>query len=71
MVLPRSHQLIIVSSLANAEMSWALAVLFRPDGPGMTLFETNEFDVVHADDYGVPMPKRGSRGLRVMIGGPC
>ncbi|PQE19169.1 cytochrome P450 protein [Rutstroemia sp. NJR-2017a BBW] len=56
-------------NLANAELSLAIAVLFRPIGIGakLKLFETTERDVKHAHDFIVPMPDVNSKGVRVRI----
>ncbi|KAK3491096.1 cytochrome P450 [Neurospora hispaniola] len=54
-------------NLSMAEISLVLAVLFRPDGPRMELFETDESDVKHVHDFVVPLPKLDSLGVRVMI----
>ena len=54
-------------SLAYAELNLALAVLHRPGGPNLELFETDESDIVHACDYVLPLPKPSSRGLRVVV----
>ncbi|KAI1292699.1 cytochrome P450 [Xylaria venustula] len=54
-------------NLAMAEMSLALAVLFRPDGPKLELFETDESDVKQAHDFLIPLPKLDSKGVRVLI----
>ncbi|KAI0205605.1 cytochrome P450 [Astrocystis sublimbata] len=55
-------------NLAMAEMSLALAVLFRPGGPQMELFETDESDVKHGHDFHLPLPKLSTKGVRIMIG---
>ena len=54
-------------SLSMAEISLVLAVLFRPNGPGLELFETDESDVKHVHDFVVPLPKLESLGVRVMV----
>ncbi|KAI1195543.1 putative cytochrome P450 [Nemania serpens] len=54
-------------NLANAEMNWALAVLFRPGAPNLTLYETDESDVSQSVDYLMPLPKLDSRGTRVIV----
>jgi hypothetical protein len=59
--------LLIENSLAMSEMGVALAVLFRPNGPKMELFETDESDVKQAHDFLVPLPKLISKGLWVLI----
>ena len=55
------------ASLAHAEINLVLAVLHRPGGPILELFETDESDVVHVHDYIQPLPKPSSRGLRVVV----
>lgn len=45
----------------------ALGTLFRPEGPKMTLFETDESDVKQVVDFLMPIPKLDSRGTRVMV----
>ncbi|KAI0420251.1 cytochrome P450 [Xylaria grammica] len=54
-------------NLAMAEMSLALAVLFRPNGPKMELFETDESDVKQAHDFLIPLPKLDTKGVRVLV----
>lgn len=57
-------------NLAYAEMNIALATLFRPGGPRMRLFETDESDVKQAVDFLMPIPKLDSRGTRITIESP-
>ncbi|KAE8311594.1 cytochrome P450 [Aspergillus transmontanensis] len=54
-------------NLAMAEISLILAVLYRPNGLKLELYETDETDVVIAHDFMVPMPKVTSKGVRVLI----
>ncbi|KAL3470497.1 putative cytochrome P450 [Aspergillus californicus] len=54
-------------NLAYAQIYWALAVLFRPGGPRLELFETDESDIFPMVDCVIPMPKLGGRGLRVKV----
>ncbi|KAK3950857.1 cytochrome P450 [Pseudoneurospora amorphoporcata] len=54
-------------NLSMAEISLVLAVLFRSNGLGMELFETDESDVKHIHDFVVPLPKLDSLGVRVMV----
>lgn len=54
-------------SLAMAEISLILAVLFRPNGPKLELFETDETDVRVAHDFGVPLPKLDTKGVRALV----
>ena len=53
-------------SLAYAELNLALAVLFRPGGPNLELFETDESDILLVHDCLLPLPKLTSKGLRVL-----
>ncbi|GAW11396.1 hypothetical protein ANO14919_007400 [Xylariales sp. No.14919] len=55
------------SNLAMAEISWALAVLFRPNGPKLSLWETDRSDITPIMDFHLPLPKLDSRGCRVMV----
>ena len=54
-------------SLAYAELNIALGILFGPNGPTMSLFETDEVDVKPAADLVNAAPKLGSRGIRIMV----
>lgn len=54
-------------SLAQAEMSLALAVLYRPNGPRFELFETDESDVRQVHDFLIPLPKLDTNGVRILI----
>jgi hypothetical protein len=45
----------------------ALAALFRPNGPKLELFETDESDVTRAHDFIVSLPKVESKGIRVTV----
>ena len=56
-----------VFSLALAELSFILAVLYRPSGPKLELFETDESDVIHVHDFIIPAPKLSSKGIRVLV----
>ncbi|KAF2248555.1 cytochrome P450 [Trematosphaeria pertusa] len=55
-------------NLAQAEMHLALAVLYRPDGPKLELFETDESDVKRVHDLIIPLPKLDSKGIRAIVG---
>lgn len=44
-----------------------LAALFRPGGPRIALFETDESDVIIAHDFMLPLPKLDSKGMRIII----
>lgn len=50
-----------------AELYLATAILFRPDGPKLSLSETDEGDVKWVRDFIIGLPKRGSRGVRVAV----
>lgn len=50
-----------------AEISLVMAVLFRPNGPKLELYETDESDVKLVHDYVVALPKRDSNGIRVRV----
>ncbi|KAK4109141.1 cytochrome P450 [Canariomyces notabilis] len=54
-------------NLAMAEISLALAVLFRPGGPKLELFETDESDVKQAHDFAVSLPKLDTKGIRAFV----
>ncbi|KAK8137602.1 hypothetical protein PG984_003095 [Apiospora sp. TS-2023a] len=54
-------------NLAMAEINHALALLFRPGGPVLTLYETDESDIAQAVDFMFPLPKLDSRGARVRV----
>ncbi|KAI0197706.1 cytochrome P450 [Astrocystis sublimbata] len=54
-------------NLALAELNWVLAVLFRPNGPKLSLYETEASDVTPARDFLSPLPRAGSRGCRVIV----
>jgi hypothetical protein len=59
--------MLISSSLALAEISLALAVLFGPNGPKLELFEITERDVRVVHDYIIPLPALDSKGVRVIV----
>ncbi|KUJ19996.1 putative cytochrome P450 [Mollisia scopiformis] len=54
-------------NLAYAEMYLALAIMFRPNGPRMALYKTDETDVIPVHDYFLAMPRGDSKGMRVTI----
>ncbi|POR34245.1 Uncharacterized protein TPAR_05573 [Tolypocladium paradoxum] len=54
-------------NLAMAEMSLILAVLYRPNGPRLELFETDESDVKMVHDMVMPLPKLGTKGVRAVV----
>ncbi|KAI1410009.1 cytochrome P450 [Hypoxylon sp. FL1857] len=53
--------------LAMAEVTYALAVLFRPNGPKLELFETDESDVTQVHDFMVATPKLDTKGVRARV----
>ncbi|KAI0532735.1 cytochrome P450 [Xylaria digitata] len=63
----RGSRTCLGSNLALAEISLVLAVLFRPNGPKLELFETDESDVRVAHDFGVPLPKLDTKGVRAYV----
>lgn len=44
-----------------------MAILFRPGGPKLEIFETDESDILQAVDFLMPLPKLDSRGTRVKV----
>ncbi|KAL7793173.1 cytochrome P450 [Trichoderma ceciliae] len=54
-------------NLAMAELSLVLAVLYRPNGPKLELYETDESDVKQAHDFLIPLPKLSTKGVRALI----
>lgn len=54
-------------NLALSELSLALAVLFRPGGPNLKLYETDHTDTDHIHDYIVPLPKLETKGVRATV----
>lgn len=65
--LPADVSPFLINSLALAEINILLAVLFRPEGPKLELFETDESDVTPVHDYLVSIPKLDTKGVRVII----
>ncbi|KAJ2997361.1 hypothetical protein NUW58_g678 [Xylaria curta] len=63
----RGSRTCLGTNLAMAEISLILAVVFRPNGPKLELFETDESDVRVAHDFGVPLPKLDTKGVRAYI----
>ncbi|XDG03563.1 hypothetical protein ABKA04_003178 [Annulohypoxylon sp. FPYF3050] len=53
--------------LAMAEVTYALAVLFRPNGPKLELFETDESDVRQVHDFMVATAKLDTKGIRAYV----
>ena len=54
-------------SLAAREIRMVLACLFRPGGPALELFETDDSDIFPVHDFVAGFPKLDSKGLRVLI----
>jgi cytochrome P450 len=54
-------------SLAYATIYLTLAVMFRPDGPKMSLYETDESDVIPIHDFFLAVPKLNTKGMRVVV----
>lgn len=50
-----------------AEISLILAVLHRPNGLKLELYETDVTDVMILHDFMIPLPKFTSKGVRVLI----
>ncbi|GAP91441.1 putative cytochrome P450 [Rosellinia necatrix] len=63
----RGSRTCLGSNLAMAEISLVLAVLFRPHSLRFELFETDESDVRVKHDFGVPLPKLDSKGVRAFV----
>ncbi|KYK58952.1 hypothetical protein DCS_00079 [Drechmeria coniospora] len=53
--------------LAYAELFLAVAVMFHPGGPKMSLYETDETDIAPVHDYFLALPKLDTKGVRVMV----
>lgn len=60
------HQLTI-PSLGLAELFLKLAMLFRPGGLELQLFQTDESDVVRAHDFILALPRLDTKGVRVTV----
>lgn len=54
-------------NLAMAELYLTTAILFRQDGPKLSLFETGESDVQFVRDFVMGFPKHDSHGVRVIV----
>ncbi|BCR84622.1 cytochrome P450 monooxygenase Bot3 [Aspergillus chevalieri] len=54
-------------NLAWAELYLATAMVFRPGGPKLSLYDMNESDIEFARDFLTGFPKHDSRGIRVMV----
>ena len=59
--------MLTLNSLAQAEMSLCLAMLYRPGGPKIELYETDESDIKHVHDLTMPLPKLDTKGVRVVV----
>ncbi|KAL8964924.1 MAG: hypothetical protein Q9183_004137 [Haloplaca sp. 2 TL-2023] len=55
-------------NLAYAELYLTTALLFRPNGPVLKLFETSDEDVRIVRDVVIGLPSARSRGVRVTVG---
>jgi len=51
--------------LGNAELFFTLAAVFRRFD--FRIYETQREDIDVAYDYVTPMPRKGSKGLRVLV----
>ena len=54
-------------SLAYAELSFVVAAIFHRGGPTLSLFKTDESDVIETHDFLLPLPRLDSKGVRVMV----
>jgi cytochrome P450 len=61
----RGPRMCLGLNLAYAELHMGLATLFRQ--LKLKLYETDRSDVDIAADYFVPMPREGSKGVRVTV----
>lgn len=59
--------LLTARSLAMVELYIVLAVLYRPGGLKLELFETQESDVTPAHDFLIPLPRLKSTGIKVVL----
>ena len=62
-----AHPILTVPSLGLAELFLTLAMLFRPGGPDLQLFRTDESDVVRAHDFILALPRLDTKGVRVTV----
>lgn len=67
MLILTMANLSLLSSLAMAELYLIIAIMFRPDGPKLSLFETDESDVQFVRDFVMGFPKPDSRGVRIVV----
>ncbi|KAL8727252.1 MAG: hypothetical protein Q9166_006171 [cf. Caloplaca sp. 2 TL-2023] len=63
----RSSRNCLGQNLAQAELSLAIAVLFRPGAPRMELFGTDVGDTDHVHDFVVPLPRLDTKGVRITV----
>jgi hypothetical protein len=56
------------STLGIAELYLVLAMLFRPSGLALELFDTDESEVVRAHDFIIALLKIETEGVRVTVG---
>jgi hypothetical protein len=49
-------------------MSWAMAVLYRPNEPHMALYEKDKPNIVGAVSFLMPLHKLDSREARITVG---
>lgn len=54
-------------SLAYGELNILMALMFRPGGPNLQLYETDESDIMQTHDFLIPLPKLESKGFRVLV----
>ena len=59
--------LLMVYSLSFTEIYFTIAALFRPHGPVLQLYDTEETDVKPLHDFMLSLPKLDSKGLRVTV----
>lgn len=57
-------------SIAWMQMYFAISQLYKPGGPNIELFESDETDVQLAHGYVFPQPRLDSPGVRVLIHSP-
>jgi hypothetical protein len=50
-----------------AELYLTTAILFRPNGPKLSLLETDESDIKFVRDFVMGFPKPESRGIRLLV----
>lgn len=67
MAQPKELLTDISNSLGQTEINFMLAVLFRPGGPSMEMYETTESDVKQLHDFMLPLPKLDTKGVRAII----